>query len=180
MSEDNVPDASIKRNNEESMRSHEPNRMPYEHFVLSDVFPSEPSVECGEGGSYAGMPGDPNAGPMGHEHFTWRSGGEETKHGGLYHSTVKLEGRHCVDPKVSKAEIPPLDKGLLSTELDKETRPNPQTTPVHEHNVSNEKAKNGKRATGDKKEYRCYVCEKVYKKNHNLKSHMRKHVRPLT
>ena len=164
-----------KRSNEESVGSHEPSRNPYEHCVLSEVFPSEPA-DGGEGGSLVGLPAYSSGGMLGRPFPLFKAAGEDFKHGSFLHLPSRLGAQHGANSRVGRAEIPPLDQGPLATESDKETPASPQRHPVHEYNQSKGKPKNGIAHAGARRAHRCEICGKVYKKSHNLKSHMRKHV----
>jgi hypothetical protein len=141
-------------------------------FELYTVFPPDRAFNDHQA-SYHPDPTSEVPNPGTDSQYARQMDEEEEKQKIMTKTTFKFEGRHLVDTNVVKIQIPPecRDMNEISeptfSKKRKRKRPEDKMQDPHQDKKTKE---------APEKPFECEKCGKPYKKRHELKSHMRKHV----
>jgi hypothetical protein len=175
ISENNSNELSYNRIEEESFQINDIIQNAFPQFDLPNEFASVKSLgepeERLQANLHIGIPNSALSSRRPEEQDA-----EEEKCENYSRNTFKPAFQKLSDPNITKIFVPPPSKDMENTKAQKISHRKKCENPHVLHKESNTHHSAAKEEKSTKQQYKCDICNKVLKKKHSLKSHMRKHV----
>lgn len=175
MSENNSNELSYNRIEEESLQINDISQNAFGEFAI----PNECGFEKSLGETVERVQANLHIGIANSAISPRRPGEEdeeEEKCENLSRNTFKPAFQKPSEPNITKIFVPPQCKDIDDTKGKKIPQRKKRKNPIvkHEEKLSHDQTEKQEKSL--KEPFKCELCNRVYKKKHSLKSHMRKHV----